>query len=200
MHNYFLKKNGKIYIISGKLKGRKISFKNFPKLRPTTNRIREMLFEWLSQHLKNARCLDCFSGSGALGIEAISRYADFLTFLEIEKKIVLNLKKNIEKLNISNSEIIHTNTFNWLKKNGKPYDIVFIDPPYHQKLIKKTIFLLENNNWIKKNSIIYIEKEKKEPLIMSKNWILYKKKLQKKLNAIFIFLTYKKYIRYNFLF
>lgn len=86
MHNSFFKKNGKIYIISGKLKGQKLSFKNNLKIRPTTNRIRETLFSWLSQKIKNARCLDCFSGSGALGIEAISRYASFVTFLEIKKK------------------------------------------------------------------------------------------------------------------
>ncbi len=176
MHNYFFKKNSKIYIISGKFKGRKISFNNTLNLRPTTNRIREILFQWLSQYITNARCLDCFAGSGALGIEAVSRYASFSTLLEIEKKTIFILKKNIKELNISNLEAIHTNTLNWLKKTGKPYDIIFIDPPFYQGIINKTLFLLENKKWIKKNSLIYIEKEKKQPLIMSNNWTLYKKK------------------------
>ncbi|ACL29855.1 16S rRNA (guanine(966)-N(2))-methyltransferase RsmD [Buchnera aphidicola str. APS (Acyrthosiphon pisum)] len=178
MNNSFFRKNSKIYIISGNLKGRKISFKNIPNLRPTTNQIRETLFEWLSKYIKNSRCLDCFAGSGVLGIEAISRYAAFSTLLEIEKKTFLTLKKNIKELNIYNVEIIRTNTLHWLKKTrNKPYDIIFIDPPYHQGLVKKTINLLENKKWIKKNSFIYIEQEKKQSIIVPKNWTLYKKKI-----------------------
>ncbi|QCI21926.1 16S rRNA (guanine(966)-N(2))-methyltransferase RsmD [Buchnera aphidicola] len=187
MHNYFLQKHGKVYIISGKFKGRKISFNNISNLRPTTNQIRETLFEWLSKYVKNSRCLDCFAGSGALGIEAISRYASFSTFLEINKKTIINLKKNIKKLNIYNAEIIHTNTLNWLKKNGKPYDIIFIDPPYYKGLIESTINLLENNKWIKSQSIIYIEKEKKRPIFIPKNWILYKKKITNNIECYLYF-------------
>ncbi|QCI23601.1 16S rRNA (guanine(966)-N(2))-methyltransferase RsmD [Buchnera aphidicola (Macrosiphoniella sanborni)] len=176
MNNSFLKKNNKVYISSGKFKGRKISFNNCDHLRPTINRIRETLFSWLSKYIKNAKCLDCFAGSGALGIEAVSHYAESSTLLEIEKKTFLNLKKNIKQLKISNIKIIHTNTFYWLKKTGKPYDIIFIDPPYYQGLVNKTINLLINKKWIKKNSLIYIEQEKKEPLTTPKNWNLYKYK------------------------
>ncbi|AYN24477.1 16S rRNA (guanine(966)-N(2))-methyltransferase RsmD [Buchnera aphidicola] len=176
MHNFFLKNNGKIHIISGKLKGKKILIKNNLNIRPTTNRIRETLFNWLSKHIQNARCLDCFAGSGALGIEALSRDAKFVTLLEIEKKTIILLKDNIKRLNISNLEVIHTNALNWLKKNKQPYDIIFIDPPYNQKLIDQTIFLLEKKKWVKKKSLIYIEQEKKNSFIISKNWTLYKKK------------------------
>ncbi|AHG60336.1 16S rRNA (guanine(966)-N(2))-methyltransferase RsmD [Buchnera aphidicola] len=190
MNNCFLKKNGRIYIIAGKLKGRKISFNNNQRLRPTTSRIRETLFEWLSKYIKNSRCLDCFAGSGALGLEAISRNAGFLTLLEIEKKTIFKLKKNIKELNISNLELIHTNTLHWLRKTGKPYDIIFIDPPYYQELIKKTVFLLENKKWIKKDSLIYIEKEKQQVLKMPKNWILYKKKVTSQIEySLYIFDT-----------
>lgn len=177
MCNSFLKKKGKVYIISGKLKGRKLSFKNNLNIRPTTNRIRETLFNWLSKYIQNSRCLDCFSGSGALGIEAVSRYATFVTFLEIEKKNVISLIKNTQKLNISNLEIIHTNALNWLKKPQKPYDIIFLDPPYNQELIEKTIMLLEKKKWIKNESIIYIETKKNQTLIIPHNFNLYKKKI-----------------------
>ncbi|ANZ22278.1 16S rRNA (guanine(966)-N(2))-methyltransferase RsmD [Buchnera aphidicola (Diuraphis noxia)] len=177
MRNHFLKKNGKVYIVSGKLKGRKISFTSAVNLRPTTNRIRKTVFEWLTKYIKHARCLDCFAGSGALGIEAISRHAEFLTFLEIRKQTIMNLKNNIHTLNIHNLEIIHTNTLNWLKKHGTPYDIIFIDPPYHTGLIQLTLELLEKNKWVKKNSLIYIEKAKGKSLSLSKNWILHKKKI-----------------------
>ncbi|QCI22493.1 16S rRNA (guanine(966)-N(2))-methyltransferase RsmD [Buchnera aphidicola] len=187
MNNSFFKKNGKIYIISGKLKGRKISFNNISNLRPTTNQIRETLFEWLSKYIKNSRCLDCFAGSGALGIEAISRYATCATFLEIEKKTFFNLKKNIKALKICNAEIIRTNTFDWLKKSRKPYDIIFIDPPYYKDLVKKTIDLLENKKWIKKNSFIYIEQEKQKSLTLPNNWVLYKKKITNKIQCYLYF-------------
>ncbi|UPT14415.1 16S rRNA (guanine(966)-N(2))-methyltransferase RsmD [Buchnera aphidicola] len=176
MYNSFLRKNGRVYIISGKLKGKKISFKNNLNIRPTTNRIREILFDWLAKDIKNSRCLDCFAGSGALGLEAISRHAEFVTLLEIEKKIVFSLIKNSKELNVSNIEIIHTNTLEWLKKTKKPYDIIFIDPPYNTKLIENTIILLEKRKWIKNKSIIYIETKKNQSLIIPHNFTLYKKK------------------------
>ncbi|QCI24687.1 16S rRNA (guanine(966)-N(2))-methyltransferase RsmD [Buchnera aphidicola (Rhopalosiphum padi)] len=187
MHNAFLKKNGKVHIIAGKLKGKKIFIKNNLNIRPTTNRIRETLFNWLSVYIKNARCLDCFAGSGSLGIEAVSRDAKFVTLLEIEKKTVLSLKDNIKRLNISNLEIIHTNTLDWLKKNKQPYDIIFIDPPYNQKLVDQTLFLLEKKKWMKKKSLIYIEKEKNHSFVISKNWTLYKKKTTNRISCYLYF-------------
>ncbi|CAL4317856.1 Ribosomal RNA small subunit methyltransferase D [Buchnera aphidicola (Hyalopterus amygdali)] len=189
MYNYFFKKNGKIYIISGKFKGKKILIKNNPNIRPTTNRIRETLFNWLSKYIVNSRCLDCFSGSGALGIEAISRYAKFVTLLELEKKTIFSLKKNIKNLNISNLELIHTNTIDWLKKKKKPYDIIFIDPPYNQKLVDQTIFLLEKNKFIKNKSLIYIEMKKENIFSAPKNWILHKKKTTSKI-ACYLYIVY----------
>lgn len=176
MNNNFIKKNNCVSIISGKLKGRKIYFKDTPYLRPTINRIRERLFDWLSKNIKNAHCLDCFAGSGILGIESISRYAAHVTSLEIDQNTAIILKNNAKKLKINNLNIIHTNTICWLKKNGTPYDIIFIDPPYEIELINKTLILLNKNKWLKKNSIIYIEKNKKSFLKVPKNWILYKKK------------------------
>ncbi|WP_422667497.1 16S rRNA (guanine(966)-N(2))-methyltransferase RsmD [Buchnera aphidicola] len=184
MNNYFFKKNY-VSITAGQFKGKKIFFSNTSNVRPTMSRIRETLFNWLSKNIKNAHCLDCFAGSGVLGIESISHYAKSVTSLEIEKKTVLTLLKNIQKLKINNINIIHTNSIYWLKKNGTPYDIIFIDPPYKMNLLNKTIILLNKNNWIKKNSIIYIEKDKKTPLVIPKNWILHK---QKKTSKIEFFL------------
>ncbi|ALD14995.1 16S rRNA methyltransferase [Buchnera aphidicola (Aphis glycines)] len=177
MYNSFLRKKGRVYIISGKLKGQKIAFKNNLNIRPTTNRIRETLFNWIAKDIKNSRCLDCFAGSGALGLESISRHAKFVTLLEIKKKIILSLIQNAKKLNVSNVEIIHTNTLDWLKKTKKPYDIIFIDPPYNEKLVENTIILLEKKKWIKNKSIIYIETKKNQPLILPYNFTLYKKKI-----------------------
>lgn len=85
-------------------------------LRPTTNQIRENLFNWLNKKIINANCLDCFSGSGALAIESISRNAKTVTILEIKKKIINTITKTIKKFNISEIKIIHTDTLKWLKK------------------------------------------------------------------------------------
>ncbi|CAL4317880.1 16S rRNA (guanine(966)-N(2))-methyltransferase RsmD [Buchnera aphidicola] len=176
MNNNFIKKNNYVSIIAGKFKGKKIYFKDNLYLRPTTNRIRETLFNWLSKTVQNAICLDCFAGSGVLGIESISRNATHVTSLEIDKNTAIILKNNIKKLKINNLNVIHTNAIHWLKKNGTPYDIIFIDPPYSIELINETLILLNKNKWLKKNSMIYIEKNKKKILKIPENWVLYKKK------------------------
>ncbi len=191
MYNSSFKNKSKVYIISGNLKGRKLSFRNNINVRPTTNRIKETLFNWLSKYIQNAYCLDCFAGSGALGLEAISRNAQFVTFLEIEKQNILSLINNTKKLNISNLEIIHTNTLNWLKKPRKSYDIIFIDPPYHKKLIEKTITLLEQNKWIKNQSIIYIETTKDQNFLISDHFTLYKKKITSRISCYLYIFTIK---------
>ena len=140
------KLKNKLYVINGQFKGRKVSFINMPYLRPTTNRIRETLFNWLEKHIKNARCLDCFAGSGILGIESISRLAESVTSLEIHGKLIYSIKENIKKLNISNMHIIKTNALHWLKKNKNSYDIIFIDPPFYQGLVQKIIILLKKKH------------------------------------------------------
>lgn len=171
-----MKKNTNLRIISGKFKNRRIPVINEKKLRPTTNQIKETLFNWLNKKIKNANCLDCFSGSGALAIEAISRAAKYVTLLEINKNMIKQIKYTVKKLKIPEIEIIHTDTLKWLKK--KTYDIVFLDPPFYNTILENTIFLLENNRWLKNESWIYIEQEKiKKNIYIPKNWILKKEKI-----------------------
>lgn len=187
--NITYKKHKNINIISGKLKSRKIITLQKSIIRPTKNIVKETVFNWLSTKINNATCLDCFAGSGSLGIEAISRNALFVTFVENNKLIAKTLRNNLNKLNISNSLIFNENIFKWLKKNSTPYDIIFIDPPFKEKLIQKTTNLLENNNWLKNNSWIYIEQLKtKKTLVVPKNWFLHK-------NSSSGNVTYQIYIR-----
>ncbi|CAL4317809.1 Ribosomal RNA small subunit methyltransferase D [Buchnera aphidicola (Chaitophorus sp. 3695)] len=179
------KKNKKntLRVISGIFKKQKIYIQHSKYLRPTTNLIRETLFNWLSNYIQNAKCLDCFSGSGILGIEAISRNAKLVTSLDINIKNIYSINKNLKKLKIKNIQSICTNTINWLKKKSQPYDIIFLDPPYNQyNLLNKTIFLLEEKKWTKKNTIIYIEQNIHiNNINIPKNWILKKKKQTKKI-------------------
>ncbi|QCI27032.1 16S rRNA (guanine(966)-N(2))-methyltransferase RsmD [Buchnera aphidicola] len=177
-----------IRIISGILKGQIIKTIKNNNLKPTTNRIKETLFNWLTYKIKHAECLDCFSGSGALSIESISRYAKNVTALEKNKKIIYNLKKNILRLKIKNINVINTNTLFWLKKTSYKYDIIFLDPPYDGNILQKTINLIKNYNLIKNEGYIYIETKRNKKIQYPKQWILYKKKKTHNINyRLYIF-------------
>ncbi|CAL4041933.1 Ribosomal RNA small subunit methyltransferase D [Buchnera aphidicola (Phyllaphis fagi)] len=177
-------KKKKIRIISGYLKGQIIQTINNNNLRPTLHRIRETLFNWLILNIKDSYCLDCFSGSGALGIESISRYASYVTCLESNKNIIKNLRKNIYRLQINNINIIHTDALIWLKKNTIKYNIIFLDPPYQKYELQKIIFLLHKTNIIKYPGYVYIEqsKYKSNNIQYPKNWNLFKQKFTKKIH------------------
>ncbi|WWR11337.1 RsmD family RNA methyltransferase [Candidatus Legionella polyplacis] len=108
-----------IKIIGGKYKGKIINFPNIKKLRPTLNFARERLFNWLLHDIKGSKCLDAFSGSGSLGFEAYSRGAKTITFIEISKKIFINLKRNALSFENNKFIIINGNAINFLKKKKK---------------------------------------------------------------------------------
>ncbi len=120
---------GQIRIIGGQWRGRKLPVPDSAGLRPTTDRVRETLFNWLAPHLQQADCLDCFAGSGALGLEALSRYAASATLLELERPVAQQLSKNLQTLQASNGNVVQTNTLSWLAQDGHPFGIVFVDPP-----------------------------------------------------------------------
>ncbi|WP_348666599.1 16S rRNA (guanine(966)-N(2))-methyltransferase RsmD [Arsenophonus symbiont of Ornithomya chloropus] len=166
-----------IRIIGGKWKGRMLSVLDSQDLRPTKNKIRETLFNWLRPVIKKSHCLDCFSGSGALAIEALSHYADSVTLIELKSNIFIQLIKNLNTLEIKNAKVIKNNTIDYLSKKGKTYNIVFLDPPFYKNLLEKTVWLLEINGWLAKNSWIYIEVATKTNLnILPSNWNLYRRK------------------------
>ena len=151
-------KTSKIRIIGGSLKGNHISFPSSSKLRPTSNKLREILFNWLNFEIAGLKCADCFSGSGALGIEAISRGAQSVIFIEKTPKFAESIEANLERFNISEKcEIEIKNAFEWLK-NGRleELDLIFFDPPFFDERIQG---LLGSLVWltIKKGSLIFFE-------------------------------------------
>lgn len=171
--------NGSIRIIGGKWRGRKLSVLDKQGLRPTTDRVKETLYNWLMPIIQNSNCLDCFSGSGSLGFEAASRGAQNVTLLEKDKQVANQLKKNKQLVACDNVEIYSTDTFQWLDKPAqKQFDVVFIDPPFHQSLIEKTVQLLENNHWLTSSAYIYIESETNHDLTsyIPSNWYLHREK------------------------
>ena len=132
---------GQIRIIGGQWRGRKLPVPDSPGLRPTTDRVRETLFNWLAPSMVDAHCLDCFAGSGALGLEALSRYAASATLLEMERGVAQTLQQNLATLKASNAKVVNTNTLSFLAQKGTPHNVVFVDPPFRKGLLEETLSL-----------------------------------------------------------
>ncbi|EOE6855081.1 16S rRNA (guanine(966)-N(2))-methyltransferase [Cronobacter sakazakii] len=170
--------SGQIRIIGGQWRGRKLPVPDSPGLRPTTDRVRETLFNWLAPYLVGARCLDCFAGSGALGLEALSRYAADATLLEMERSVAQQLQKNLATLKSSAAKVVNTNTLNFLNQTGEPHDIVFVDPPFRKGLQEETLNLLETRGWLAPQALIYVESEVENGLPpVPANWQLHREKV-----------------------
>ncbi|MXP67789.1 16S rRNA (guanine(966)-N(2))-methyltransferase RsmD [Pantoea sp. Aalb] len=182
MSKYLYNRNNfrQIRLIGGRWRGHKLLVLNHIELRPTGNRLRETLFNWLSPYIEQAHCLDCFAGTGALGLEALSRYASSATLLELNFQLVKQIKKKLKILNTSASEasVLQINTIKWLNHPSKVFDIVFVDPPFYKGLLNITIQLLEQKGWLSDEALIYVESTiKASPPIVPINWFLYRKKI-----------------------
>jgi 16S rRNA (guanine966-N2)-methyltransferase len=172
----------KLRIISGKWRNRKLDFIHNINLRPTPERIRETVFNWITDYIHNAKILDCFAGSGIFAIEALSRGAARASIIDNSIDAINNINKNVNKLGIDNIDVIYQDCLLYLKANKQniKYDLVFIDPPFHQNMLKKTCTLLHDNKFIHKNSLIYTETERDiGNAEMPENWKLIKSKASK---------------------
>ncbi|WP_338884186.1 16S rRNA (guanine(966)-N(2))-methyltransferase [Xenorhabdus sp. TH1] len=168
---------GQIRIIGGKWRGRKLPVPDSDGLRPTTDRVRETLFNWLMPVIQGARCLDCFSGSGALGFEALSRYASHTTLIEYDRNVAKQLSANLALLKAENADVVQGNTLQYLNNTGTPFDVVFLDPPFRKGMLAETINLLEANNWLAEESWIYVEAEAESAATeVPPNWQLHREK------------------------
>ena len=171
--------DGVIRIISGQFRGRKLPVKDVQGLRPTTDRIKETVFNWLMHDTRDARTLDCFAGSGGLGFEALSRFAKHTTFIELDLHAAKQLEQNIATLNAQNAHVLNTNTLTYLEdKNTKEtFNLVFIDPPFRKNLAQSCCDLLENNQWLDPEALIYVEVETELTSFKApNNWLLIKEK------------------------
>ena len=156
------KKQATTRIIGGSLKGSKLPYKQNKSIRPTESRTKETLFNWLLDDLEGKTCLDLFAGTGSLGIEAISRGAEKVVFVEIQKKQAESLRANLKRLNIDHySQVVNGNVFS-IDFNNLPYefDLLFIDPPFREKLIQKSLNFIKSKNILSPNAVIYLECEK----------------------------------------
>ncbi len=155
-------KANKVRIIGGRWRGRQISFPDVEGLRPSGDRIRETLFNWLQNKIHDAECLDLFSGSGVLGFEALSRGAKHVCFIDENREIITSLQKNAQQLSATNCDIIFEsfpseNLKSKFKSENKKFDIVFLDPPFKKNLIFAALDWLENTQILAENALIYVE-------------------------------------------
>lgn len=145
-------------VIAGKYKRLQLNTIKGEKTRPTTDRIKETLFNIIGDRVYNKNFLDLFSGSGQIGIEALSRGAKYVTFIDNNNACIKCINDNIKKCNITcNYQIIKGNCITELKRQSMCYDIVFLDPPYNKELEKDILKHLVNSNNINKDSLIILE-------------------------------------------
>jgi 16S rRNA (guanine966-N2)-methyltransferase len=180
-------KPSRIRIIAGKWRGRKLEVIDAPGLRPTPDRVRETLFNWIQQEIVGARCLDLFAGTGALGFEALSRDASEVIMVESDAKAVEYLKQHAELLKSENQMIQLADAMSWLKQGVKGFDIIFLDPPFKQGYIEKCCAIIKQESLLNTNGLVYIESEKN--LEIPDGWHIKKQKNAGQVQSLLIELS-----------
>jgi len=151
-----------VRIIGGQWRSRRLPILTDTGVRPTSDRIRETLFNWLQGHIAAARCLDLFAGSGALGFEALSRGAGHATLVDEDLRVVQQLQQNAAALNTEQTTVVWQRADEFLlgPTPAQPYDIVFLDPPFRDNLLGKCCEQLERYGWLADTALIYLESDR----------------------------------------
>ncbi|MAF75449.1 MAG: 16S rRNA (guanine(966)-N(2))-methyltransferase RsmD [Pseudomonadota bacterium] len=160
------KKTGELRLIAGQWRGRKLPILTSEGLRPTTDRVRETLFNWLQFDIQGAQVVDLFAGSGSLGFEAASRGAQQVTLIEMDKAAARQLNQNVSRLSAPQINVIQQSALDWLNAESTQHtklDIVFIDPPFNKSLVSPTLGALKRGEWLHSDSLVYVESERNLP-------------------------------------
>lgn len=168
--------DGQLRIIAGQWRSRQFSFPMAAGLRPTPNRVRETLFNWLAPYVEGARVLDLFAGSGALVLEALSRGAGSALALDLNPAAISRLRSHLQTLRCENGQLLNTDALRYLEQQpATPFDLVFLDPPFHQNLLQSACSLLEARGWLAADAWIYTESETPpSSLGLPGNWRLHR--------------------------
>jgi len=158
-----MKKDSQLRIIGGQWRSRRLPILADTGVRPTSDRIRETLFNWLQGYISGARCLDLFAGSGALGLEALSRGASHVTLVDEDLRVVQQLQQNAITLDTEQAEVIWQQADEFLlgPTPAQPYDIVFLDPPFRDDLLGQCCKQLERHGWLADTALIYLESDRR---------------------------------------
>ena len=167
-----------VRIIGGAWRGRRIHFPDMPALRPTPDRVRETLFNWLQHSLGGTRCLDLFAGSGALGLEALSRGAAEVVFVEQFPAAARTLQEQLVRLGgDGKGRVMEMGAARFLRAPAKPFDIVFLDPPFGKNALAEYVPMLDSGNWLAPSGLVYLENERNAGLPpLPARWELLKSK------------------------
>ncbi len=159
--------NNSLRIIGGTWRSRRLQFIDSPKIRPTPDRVRETLFNWLANDIKDSVCLDLFAGSGALGFEAMSRGADRVMLVEEDARIAAMLSEQKELFDAQEIEIKNQNALTYLPNANQQYDLIFLDPPFYSDLLEKVIPIILKQKLLNANGLIYVESAAQQKTIQS---------------------------------
>jgi len=169
---------GELRIIGGDWRSRKLRFPDVGGVRPSPARTRETLFNWLNFHLAGSDCLDLFSGSGALGLEALSRGAARATLVDHTPALAAALRENLRLLKADNADVVCQDVEQYLRQPSRPpFDIIFMDPPFRQGWLARLLPLITDGSWVKPGSWVYIEHESELPQAGApEGWQLHRQK------------------------
>jgi len=173
------KRPGTVRIIGGKWRGTRVPVTDLAGLRPSGDRSRETLFNWLQMHLRGSRCIDLFAGSGVLGLEAASRGAAKVTLVEKDRLAAAGIRETARRLNAEQLDVIEADAISWLARVEPKYiDIVFIDPPFGSGLERQALDTLTTHDCIKTGGLVYLETAKGEPVFsFGPEWEISREKL-----------------------
>jgi len=171
-------KSGRLRIVAGNWRSRLLDIADVEGLRPTSERIRETLFNWLAPNLHGARCLDLFAGTGALGLEALSRGAGTVVFVERSSDAARQLQANIDLLDATGASVHKQDALSFLE-SGTPdrFDVVFLDPPFAADMLEETCRLLADSGILADDALVYLEQDRSRPEIaLPETWRVTKNK------------------------
>lgn len=169
-------KRGSVRIIGGQWRSRRLEFPEREGLRPTPDRVRETVFNWLAPVLPGARCLDLFAGSGAFGFEALSRAAATVVMVEVDPAAVQALRDNRQRLQAETADIVAGDALEYLKRPAQPFDIVFLDPPYASDLFAPCLARLTEGRWVRPGGFLYLEAPEGQLPELPPGWQLHRSK------------------------
>jgi 16S rRNA (guanine966-N2)-methyltransferase len=168
---------GRVRIIGGSLRNSRLDVPDLPGLRPTPERVRETLFNWLAPVIDGTRCLDLCAGTGALGIEALSRGAAGVQFVERDARAAQVLRANLARLKADAGQVAVLDAGLFLQGTAQPYDLVFLDPPFALDLWLALARQLEQGGWLAARGWVYVESPRGDAPVLPPNWQLHREGL-----------------------
>ncbi len=170
---------GRLRIVAGNWRSRLLDIADAPGLRPTPERIRETLFNWLAPHIEGASCLDLFAGTGALGLEALSRGAAGTVFVEKSEVAARVLKSNVEMLGAKGATVCEADAFEYLRQAPlRSFDIVFLDPPFAADMLEDLCRLIDERQVLAAGARVYLENDvATDEAVLPAGWELLKSRV-----------------------